>query len=60
MFLRILKKNPALADDDRSAFYPLPLGAALLSFRPQECRSRGRKAFVRHQFTRESQGCFPW
>jgi len=25
MFLRILKKNPALADDDRSAFYPLPL-----------------------------------
>jgi hypothetical protein len=33
MFLRILKKNPALAGDDRSAFYPLPLGAALLSFR---------------------------
>jgi hypothetical protein len=48
MFLRIFKKNPALADDDRSAFYPPPLGAALLNFRLRECRSRSREVFVRH------------
>jgi hypothetical protein len=60
VFLRLFKKNPASADDDRSPFYPFPLGAALLSFRLRERRCRCREVFVRHQFTRGSRDYFSW
>jgi hypothetical protein len=43
-----------------AGFCGVPLGAVLLSFRLQECRSHGRKVFIRHQFTRESQDSFSW
>jgi hypothetical protein len=38
----------------------LPLAAVLLSFRLQDCRSHGRKVFIRHQFARDSQDYFSW